>query len=59
MGAAKTTGNDDFIGLDNQTEEQKNGEDGEEEVGQIEKLREENKRLKKTLLDKFQSEGGV
>ena len=27
------------------------------EVGQIEKLREENKRLKKTLLEKFHSEG--
>ena len=32
-------------------EEQK--DDGEDSVGEVEKLREENKRLKKTLLDKF------
>ena len=31
--------------------------EGEDEIGQMEKLREENKRLKKTLLEKFQSEG--
>ena len=50
--------NDEFIGLDNQAEEQKNGagdaaDFGEDEIGLIDKLKEENKRLKKTLLDKF------
>ena len=56
--AAATTNNDEFIGLDNQAEEQKHGASdvadyGEDEIGLIDKLREENKRLKKTLLDKF------
>lgn len=65
---------DDFIGLDAAAAagEQKNntggaagagaafgGEDGEDELGLIEKLREENKRLKKTLLEKFQGEADV
>jgi len=68
--AATSSGTaDDFIGLDAAAEEQKNntgagagavgGEDGEDEMGQIDKLREENKRLKKTLLEKFQSEADV
>ena len=38
-------------------EEQK--DDDEDSVGEMEKLREENKRLKKTLLDKFQNEGDL
>lgn len=55
---AAAMNNDEFIGLDNQAEEQKNGagdaaDFGEDEIGLIDKLKEENKRLKKTLLDKF------
>ena len=45
-------GNEEFIGLN--PEEQKGND--EDSVGEIEKLREENKRLKKTLLEKFTGE---
>ena len=47
---AGALGGEEFIGLD--PEGPKN-DDGEDSVGEIEKLREENKRLKKTLIEKF------
>ena len=50
--AAKSVGNEDFIGLNPENKE----EEEDVDVSEIEKLREENKRLKKTLTDKFISE---
>lgn len=50
--ASKTLGNEEFIGLNPETKE----EDETMAFGEVEKLREENKRLKKTLAEKFQSE---
>lgn len=49
----KTVGNEEFIGLNPEATKE---EDENMDVGEIEKLREENKRLKKTLTEKFQSE---
>ncbi len=45
---------EDFIGLEPNPEDTKQAD--EESIGELEKLREENKRLKKTLLDKFQGD---
>ena len=54
IGQTKSTvGNEDFIGLTN-PETKDDDDDGS--VGEVEKLREENKRLKKTLSEKFKSE---
>lgn len=44
-----TLGTDDFVGMGN-PEEQK---DDEGSIDEVDRLREENKRLKKTLLEKF------
>ena len=55
--AAKPTPTDDFIGMDtNNPEERKQQSDEVVEVGEIERLMEENKRLKKTLVEKFEAE---
>ena len=57
-GKAAAMNNDEFIGLDNQAEEQKNGagdaaDFGEDEIGLIDKLKEDSKRLNITRLGKF------
>ena len=50
-------GADDFIGMNN-PEEHKFDEDMAS-IGELERLREENKRLKKTLVEKFQEDNSI
>ena len=57
--AAASAVTEDFIGLNNAIEENKNPELDEDSVDEVDRLREENKRLKKTLLEKFQGEGDI
>ena len=54
-GGGGTLGKEDFVGLGSNPEEQKE-DDGENSVDEVDRLREENKRLKKTLLEKFKGE---
>jgi len=52
-GPTQAKASEDFIGLENAEDARL---DDEGSVGEADKLREENRRLKKTLLDKFQAE---